>query len=228
MCPSNSTICETGFSAAKFLKGENQGSLTPEVLAVKMRVYMAFRVYGQYENMFTSLEIPCLDEYLEEWINMDESAMTPQDRVNPFAKRFKACSNQPHIVWQRDINDSIVMGDAMTDMPDYAMMVDEQHQTEDCYFLNTRVTKWKKNQASASNPVTMVNRGDSVRDFGGASSAGFKPKEIDPGLSVDGADSGFIEVPNTADRGDAVTRYLKSQSGGVGMKWAPGKIKKWS
>ena len=76
--------------------------------------------------------------------------------------------------------------------------------------------------------MTMVNRGDSVRDFGGASSAGFKPKEIDPGLSVDGADSGFIEVPNTADRGDAVTRYLKSQPGGVGMKWAPGKIEKWS
>ena len=71
----------------------------------------------------------------------------------------------------------------------------------------------------------MVNRGDSVRDFGGASSAGFKPKEIDPGLSVDGADSGFIEVPNTADRGDAMTCYLKNQPG---MKWAPGKIKKWS
>ena len=76
--------------------------------------------------------------------------------------------------------------------------------------------------------MTMVNRGDSVRNFGGASSAGFKPKEIDPRLAVDGADSGFIEVLNTADRGDAVTRYLKSQPGGVGMKWAPGKIKKWS
>ena len=95
-------------------------------------------------------------------------------------------------------------------------------------WLNTRVTTWKKKQPSASNPVTMVNRGDSVRDFGGAISAGFKPKEIDPGLSMDGADSGFTEVSNTAARGDAVTCYLKSQPGGVDMQWAPEKIKKWS
>jgi hypothetical protein len=45
----------------------------------------------------------------------------------------------------------------------------------------------------------MVNRGDSVRDFGGTRSAGFKPKEIDPRLSVVGADSGFTKVSYTAD-----------------------------
>ena len=74
----------------------------------------------------------------------------------------------------------------------------------------------------------MAGEGVHVRDFGGAISAGFKPKEIDPGQSMDGADSSFTEVPDTADRGDAVTCYLKSQPGGVGMQWAPEKIKKWS
>ena len=74
----------------------------------------------------------------------------------------------------------------------------------------------------------MAGEGVHVRDFGGAISAGFKPKEIDPGLSMDGADSGFTEVPDTAVRGDAVTCYLKSQPGGVDMQWAPEKIKKWS
>ena len=159
---------------------------------------------------------------------MDESDMTPQDRVNPFSKRVKASSNQPHIVWQRDINDSIMMGHAMTEMPSYAMMADEKHQTEERMFLNTRVTNRKKKQPRISNPVTMVNRGDSVRDFGGTISAGFKPKEIDLGLSVDGAGSGFTEVPDAADRGDAVACYLNNQPGGVGMRWAPEKIKKWS
>ena len=52
-------------------------------------------------------------------------------------------------------------------------------------------------------------------------------KEIDPGLPMDGADSGFTELSNTATRGDAVTCYLQSQPGGVDMQWAPEKIKKW-
>jgi hypothetical protein len=110
----------------------------------------------------------------------------------------------------------------MTEMAgNFAMRVDEEQQTEDIIFLNTHVRKWKRNEPGPSNRVTMVNRGDSVHCYGSSNSVDWNPKEIDSGLNLDGAASGFT-MPEADNRGDAVKRYS-----GADLAWVPNPKKKW-
>ena len=109
--PSNSTVCEQGFSVTTLLKSNLQAKLSTEKLDDKLRIYFAFRKYGHDDALFKSLDIPNLDALVQEWYETTpESTLSVVDRKNHFKRKFVASKTQPHMKKSRAVESGEVDG----------------------------------------------------------------------------------------------------------------------
>ena len=90
--PSNSTVCEQGFSVTTLLQSNLQAKLSTEKLDDKLRIYFAFRKYGHDDALFKSLDIPNLDALVQEWYETTPESTLSCGSEEPF--QAQVCCEQ--------------------------------------------------------------------------------------------------------------------------------------